>query len=234
MTSADFIASNNEKRAETPFERYLATLPAMKAGKVRSHNRPRGPPCAGGNPEFQTISTRGRTMTTPTELYLRRLALGMDREAVSALSGLTVENIRKNERPTARMVYPSHVKAIEELEAWDSGELAARLVTGIYTAAEACTLDGRPVVWIYGDDAFAEFCPTEQQEAALGIPALHRRTSAEAFATLASDEYNPIAAEIMPDRYRAFLALYNLTDEHSSRSAWLRSIIGGYRTIEEE
>lgn len=161
-------------------------------------------------------------MITPTDLKLRREALGIYPDAVAALCGVSPEAIRRNERPTTLTVFPTHIAAIDKLEAWVSSKLPL-VVLWIFERSISEPIGDRPVVWIYGDEAFDAYCPTGLSTSCLGIPSLYRLAAADAYSSLIGEGKNPIAAEMVPAKYEAFLREIGAHDTPINRLKWWRA-----------
>ena len=168
---------------------------------------------------------------SPTELHLRRLALRIDREAVAQLAGCGPEIIRRNERATSLSIYPNHVAAINELERWNKDD-AQVLTDAIVTGAEALLMGETPVVWSYGDEPFKTHCPKLFQDLALGISSLYRLAAADAFSQLCEDWRNPVAAEMIPAKFEAFIVEIGAPDTPLVRLKWWRAWSAQYRVLE--
>lgn len=167
-------------------------------------------------------------MISPTELMLRRLALRLPLEAVAFLAGASPELIRRNERATSIIVYPTHVEAIERLERWND-EFAERLIAAVIDAAGESMIADSPVIWVYGDEAFDRYCPAHFKAACMGLPSLFRLAAADAYATMIEGGTYPHVAELIPAKYAAFLAELDAQDSPVMRLKWWRHWSAQYK-----
>ena len=154
-------------------------------------------------------------MTTPTDLHLRRIALGLDRAALSDVSGMTAGEIAKAENGKTEYVMAVHIAAIERLEKWDR----PIAFNAIIEHAWEHQIDGRPVVWLFSDGA-KQYCPW--LDLCLGSVNLARAAAGDAYASLVEDGYSPIGAELLPAQFENFITQKGMPDTPNNRCMWWR------------
>lgn len=158
-------------------------------------------------------------MTTPTELYLRRILIGIDRESLARRLGIKSDGIRNAERGTRFSVFKSHIAELERYEAWS--DTAFALVEQMIGDARQYPIGERPVVWIFDEKSFAAFCPNRADF--LDEPFLHALCAAQAFDALRIEGEEPIAAELLHAQYTEFLSRHDMRDGGVERCKWFRA-----------
>lgn len=159
-------------------------------------------------------------MITPTELYLRRLDIGIDRETMATALGSSQDGVRQAERGKRFTVFRDHIEAIEQFEGLLNA--ADNLVDVAVESARLYMIGDQPVVWIFDDKSFDELSWWKNYPAT-ATRSLHALCAARAFNILRDEGANPIAAELLYEPYTSFLSNHGLIDGGVERCKWFRA-----------
>lgn len=157
------------------------------------------------------------TKETPTSLYFRRLALGVSRETVAIMARMNREILRRTESDRFPTIDPSHVQAIDDLEAWERDILPV-LAGKIMEQARRHAVNGRPIVFAMRADAYEAFGMWKGETRNLAN--LYDLAAAEAFMDLRDSGQRPIAAELLAGPYRAWLQEHGKPENFANRVQW--------------
>lgn len=169
---------------------------------------------------------------TPSYLRAWRESLGVNRETVAAFCPPFVKGstIRDKERPATHSWSQWHVDALQEIEDWFN-HYADATEDGIWFKALEYPIDGKPVLWIYGQECFhlsgfSDIC--------FGYADLYNVCRLNVRSRFVEQGKEVIDAEFIPKDYDSFRERINTTADHPElRAKWWRHYRMFYKQHEE-